>query len=303
LNGSVKLTLELIGLYPCGDISDSLIITITPLPAQGSRPDGPEELCQNAGSTLYATTPIEGASAYQWILNPAEAGILTISDTSLSVEWAAEYWGTAEISVYGINDCGEGQVSEPLEVTLLPLPLQPAAPIGDTYVCVNFVQTSDYVTAEADFATSYEWSITPQEAGIITGSDTTGTVTWNNQWTGAVQIAVRGLNDCGEGIWSETIEVIMDICGGLDEKTDIRQIAVFPNPSSGTFTLRMTTTRESLIGLKVLNAMNSIVYEKRNIPWSGTQEMEIQLQGVTSGTYFLYLENNDSTLVRKVMIR
>jgi hypothetical protein len=237
------------------------------------------------------------------MLSPAEAGILTISDTTLAVEWSAGYWGAAEISVYGMNDCGEGQVSDPLIVTLHPLPLQPAAPIGDTYVCVNFVQTSDYVTSGADSATSYEWSITPQEAGIITGSDTIGTVTWNNQWTGVVQITVRGLNECGEGVWSEAIGVIMDICGGLDEKTDFGQIAIFPNPSSGAFTLRMTTTRESLFDLKVLNAMNSVVYEKRNVTWSGTQELEIQLQDVAPGTYFLVLENKESSLIRKILIR
>jgi hypothetical protein len=302
-NGSFELTLELTGLYPCGDASGSLTVTITPLPASATTPAGPEVLCQNSGTALYSVSSIEGASGYQWILNPSEAGILTVNDTSLTIDWSPEYWGIADISVYGINDCGEGQLSEPLTVTLDPLPLQPAAPLGETYVCVNFVDTSYYVTSTAEFASMYEWSITPQEAGVITGNDTTATVAWNTQWTGAAEIAVRGLNSCGEGVWSEAIQVILDICGGLDEKSEISQIILFPNPSNGTFTLRMTTTGESLFDLKVVNTMNSVVYERRNVAWSGTQEMEIGLKEVSSGTYFLYLENNNSTLVRKILIR
>ena len=65
----------------------------------------------------------------------------------------------------------------------------------------------------------------------------------------------------------------------------------------------MTTTQEILVNLKVLNTTNSAVYEKRNILWSGMQELVINLQDVAAGTYFLYLENKNSTLVRKIMIR
>ncbi|HRZ20976.1 MAG TPA: T9SS type A sorting domain-containing protein, partial [Bacteroidales bacterium] len=116
-------------------------------------------------------------------------------------------------------------------------------------------------------------------------------------------VTVRGVNDCGEGAWSESIQVILDICGGLEEKTTIDQITLFPNPSNGTFTLRMTTTREDIFDLKVLNALNSVVYEKKNVTWTGTQEMEIGLKDVSSGTYVLYLENSSTTLVRKIMVR
>jgi len=246
---------------------------------------------------------IEGASSYVWALDPPEAGTLTVSDTSLTVDWGATFWGTAELSVFGINDCGEGQVSEPLTVTLDPLPLKPPAPIGETYICVNFIDTSFYTITGAEFATQYEWNIIPAEAGVITGSDTTGTVAWNTQWTGAAQITIRGLNSCGEGVWSEAIEVILDICSGLDEKNAIGQVDIFPNPGDGKFTLRMTTTRESQFDLRILNALNSVVYEKRNLLWSGIHELEISLQDVSAGTYFLYLENKNTKLVRKIMIR
>ncbi|HOW25945.1 MAG TPA: T9SS type A sorting domain-containing protein [Bacteroidales bacterium] len=302
-NGSFGLTLVLTGLYPCGDVSGSMTVTVTPLPAPASTPAGPEMLCQNAGTTTYSVTSIAGASSYLWNLNPEEAGVLTADGTSLSVVWTPEFWGTAELSVLGVNDCGEGPVSEPLQVTLEPLPLQPAAPVGETYVCINFVDTSYYVTSVTEFASLYEWSINPPEAGVITGSDTTGIIAWNQQWTGIAHVTVRGVNDCGEGAWSESIQVILDICGGLEEKTTIDQITLFPNPSNGTFTLRMTTTREDIFDLKVLNALNSVVYEKKNVTWTGTQEMEIGLKDVSSGTYVLYLENSSTTLVRKIMVR
>lgn len=301
-NGSVQLTLTLTGLYPCEGTVDSLQLVINYPPEPASQPAGPTDLCQGETSSEYTIGTITGASQYHWMLSPPEAGTMIEIDTVLMVEWAAAFWGTVEISVFGSNECGDGFASDPLSVNLNPLPLQAAAPSGETYVCVNLIPSSDYTTTTTEFVTSYEWSVTPEEAGIITGNDTTGTVVWN-QWEGTALIVVRGLNDCGEGIWSEAIEVFTDICTGLNEHNAIGQVTLLPNPNSGSFILKVIAAEEKALNVKILSPLNTVVFEQKDIPCSGVLDLKINLPDISPGTYLLFIEDAQSSVIEKLIIR
>ena len=47
----------------------------------------------------------------------------------------------------------------------------------------------------------------PHQEPAHTG--TTGTVDWDNSWTGTAYITVRGVNACDSGIWSDTLAVVI----------------------------------------------------------------------------------------------
>ncbi|NTW32574.1 MAG: T9SS type A sorting domain-containing protein [Bacteroidetes bacterium] len=82
-----------------------------------------------------------------------------------------------------------------------PLPNQASTPTGDSIFCINPVNAV-FTTTGANNATSYTWEITPSGAGTISGTSLTGTVDWNNTFTGQVQITVKGHNSAGYGIAS-----------------------------------------------------------------------------------------------------
>ncbi|MFW5705604.1 MAG: T9SS type A sorting domain-containing protein, partial [Bacteroidota bacterium] len=60
--------------------------------------------------------------------------------------------------------------------------------------------------------TEYQWSLTPSNAGEITGTSTYATVNWNTTFAGSANVTVQGIGACGPGIASEPLTVtIQDI--------------------------------------------------------------------------------------------
>lgn len=62
-------------------------------------------------STVYDATPSADATSYVWAIAPTEAGTTTSTGPSAEFIWNTGYTGNAELTVYGVNDCGNGEVS------------------------------------------------------------------------------------------------------------------------------------------------------------------------------------------------
>jgi hypothetical protein len=97
-------------------------------------------------------------------------------------------WGSSNCDTYG----GYTSVSA-LETWILTntgIQYAPSSPIGDTIVCQG-VNSSQYSTGVIPGATSYEWQMSPSNAGVITGNSNNGTVVWNTNYAGSVTLLVR----------------------------------------------------------------------------------------------------------------
>jgi PKD repeat protein len=93
-------------------------------------------------------------------------------------------------------------------IFVLNVPGQAGIPVGDDVVC-NEVESTEYVTSGATDATAYYWILEPLEAGEINGSDEFGTVFWNHDFDGTATIKVQGTNNCGDGVFSEELQVLV----------------------------------------------------------------------------------------------
>ena len=105
----------------------------------------------------------------------------------------------------------------------IPLPDKAGIPKGEENLCVNSENT-DYVTDGADNATSYIWEISPSEAGIITGNGLTGTVDWNDTFTGIAEVKVNGQNNGGVGVFSSPIIITIyptTVAGSVEGSANI----------------------------------------------------------------------------------
>jgi hypothetical protein len=98
------------------------IVTINPLPLQPATPSGPDTLCQNNMNTSYITAGASGATSYVWTIDPPEAGTISGTGTTATVDWSASYYGTVSITVTGVNIAGSGPASAPLEIWLWKIP-------------------------------------------------------------------------------------------------------------------------------------------------------------------------------------
>jgi hypothetical protein len=97
------------------------LITVHPLPAKPAKPAGLEYIGLLSGTqSVYNTAGSDSASSYEWHLDPAGAGSVTVSQDGLdcTVDWVTSYTGTAILTVKGLNSCGESDLSEPLAITV-----------------------------------------------------------------------------------------------------------------------------------------------------------------------------------------
>ncbi|MEA3477382.1 MAG: T9SS type A sorting domain-containing protein, partial [Bacteroidota bacterium] len=178
-------------------------------------------------ATLYHTPIayfIQGGGGYC----VGEPGVeLTLENSEVGVDYELYYEGTATgnivagtgtaisfgyqtdeglYSVTGYTVYCENEMMGTPWVFLLEDPLQAGIPEGETAVCNDGGNTT-YTTGGAVNATTYNWYISPAEAGTIEGNDVEGVVTWDPSFIGTAYISVEGENDCGIGPVSAELSV------------------------------------------------------------------------------------------------
>jgi hypothetical protein len=100
-------------------VGDSMEVLVNPVPGVTATPEGPATVDNFlTPSSMYTSSGADFADTYMWMLEPSEAGSINGNGTTADVTWAEGYAGTAAITVYGMNDCGDGEVSENFEVQL-----------------------------------------------------------------------------------------------------------------------------------------------------------------------------------------
>lgn len=205
-SGEAGLTVK--GINSCGEgeLSEMLMINITGMPAVPAQPLGEVDFCVGTVTTVYQTTETVNAEEYAWELIPAEAGTLTADGLTAEILWAEGFTGQAAVHVKSSNECGESTFSEPLNITINPMPVTPAQPSGELQLCQDNTNTT-YQISEAANAEGYSWELIPAEAGTITSDGINAEVQWTTGFSGEVLIHVKSMNGCGESEFSETITV------------------------------------------------------------------------------------------------
>jgi hypothetical protein len=186
-------------------ISVPLQVTVTSVPATPSTPSGLTDLCENPSNTTYTIPAVPGATSYLWTLTPSGAGTITPSGTSAIIDWDDIFTGVATLEVAAQNGNCQGAFSTGLQIEINAYPGIPVQPIGDTIICVGVI-SSVYLTSDPLSAT-YNWVVVPSNAGTISVSGNQATITWNPLFTGSAGIVAQGQNNCGIGLFSDTLFV------------------------------------------------------------------------------------------------
>ena len=99
--------------------SNHIFMTVNPYPEELAKPSGPDYVDLLSTQTSSYTTTADTTLAYNWTVSPENAWEeLTVNMHNLTVTWSLAYMGQAVINVYGINDCGDGPLSEDKIVTI-----------------------------------------------------------------------------------------------------------------------------------------------------------------------------------------
>ena len=115
--------------------------------------------------------------------------------------------GTYDVSLTIQNSFTTVSITKTGFIHVAGMPEAPSTPEGPENPCQNAL--SAYTTTGAVTATSFTWVVYPGNAGTVSGAWMTGTVDWNNEFTGEAWIKVNEVNSCGISPWSDSLAVMV----------------------------------------------------------------------------------------------
>lgn len=141
-------------------------------------------------------------SNWEWIFGDPASGINNTSNEQNPTHTFNDP-GTYSVSLEVMAN-GLCQDIKLKDVVINTTPGTALKPAGEDNLCKDEIGVA-YTSEGAIGATSYNWLVEPETAGIITGTGTTGTLNLASGFTGAFSIKVQGANECGNGVYSEDL--------------------------------------------------------------------------------------------------
>jgi hypothetical protein len=85
-------------------------------------------------------------------------------------------------------------------------------------------------------------------------------------------------------------------------KNEVVNLAIYPNPSSGRFTISGNAGSGEVNSVLVVNNLGNIIYSKKNPNWKGLFTDEIVLNNVSDGVYYLKINSSAGSSTIKLNI-
>ena len=156
----------------------------------------------------------------------------------------------------------------------------PAASVNlgnDTTVCANHL-----ITLDAGTATSYLWN------------DATTAQTLAVTATGTFYVSIIDANGCPA---TDSIDVTVDPCAGVEELGSEAKVSLYPNPTTGNITVSLKEFGTD-VTLTVVNVYGQVVRSERVT----AETVNLDLNNLSEGTYLLRLQSEESISVNKFII-
>jgi len=284
--GSVTLNLTAYGEDGI-DTTNSMVLTI--LPSATANAGGNNAICSGV---VYPVSNSSAAnhSSLQWTTSGDgtfdDATILHPTYTPGSQD---NQIGSVRLhfQAMGLSICPAATDSMTLTIHALPdVNLGP-----DTVICANL---SIVLDATVPDAASYLW---------VPGGQTTPTITIDSAGTGIgskwYAVFVADNHQCSN---FDTVTVGFKICAGIGELDGV-DVQIFPNPTTGIFTIELKSLKQEQLDIRVLNARGESVYMLRNIPVNRTWSDNINVGQLPQGNYFIEISKESGKLIRKLVIR
>jgi hypothetical protein len=192
-------------------------------------------------------------------------------------------------------------VSDDMVLHFNPLPDVPSNPVGPTYVDIYYTPSSEYTSEGALNATSYSWKLTPEDAGNLLSDGSECIVNWNSGFLGIATLSVKGINDCGQGPYSDVLEITVDNTVGFDEND--MNINILPNPNSGQFKVDIYTAKQERISIRILDLLGNKVFEDNSAQINGNFSRIFDLRNNKKGLYMLFIDGDSFRVNKRVIIQ
>jgi hypothetical protein len=264
-------------------VDDEVTINVNPAPLVNIGAD--TTICQGETITLDAGP---GFTSYLWNTN----------ETSQTIQAATsgEYWVTVS------NEFGCA-TTDVLNLNVVLMPEKPVVNSGPASVD-NYVATSTvYTCSETANATSYQWNVSPVEAGTTTATGTSAEFFWAAGYTGTVQVTVTAVNDCFSGVTSDAFTTTLYTSAGLNDNAGEKQLVIFPNPTDGKITMELPVQKAFTGDLTISDASGAVVISKKGLDIPAGDAISFDLSQLPKGIYSVKLSSLSGIYFGKVIIK
>lgn len=194
------------------------------------------------------------------------------------------------------------ELSDNVTLTFTNGPVAPNMPEGEDYIDVFKVSETSYTTNFIEGNTGYTWEVSPSEAGELFTNNNESTIFWNPDFMGDVTLKVNASNECGEGDFSEELNIFVDNTVGLDLLGSSIKLEISPNPNNGVFKIDIATENKEDISIKMINYLGVTIYEIQNVSASHGFTKTFDNRNLSSGVYLININQGNKTYCRKLII-
>jgi hypothetical protein len=263
------------------------------------------QLVNVCGKTLSYTIPsIPNADNYTWrasnpnVLINGAPGPFTDTVLTVNVTWPSNLTSNTTLYVKANNGCGSS-----VEKTGLAIVYPTAINAINGNNLNVFGQTVNYSINASQGATNYTWTtnvsgaqINSNQGTTYSSADTNISVTWPSSFTGGI-LYVQASNDCGNSP-TYTINLLGTV--GINELNS-SSIVVYPNPIINNKTVTIQANINGVSELQVVDLTGKLIFNTQVNFKNNTTE--INLDGISNGTYLIKLKNQDKLLTKKISIQ
>jgi len=277
------LILNVEGEAVCGQISDTLLLNI--YPGFTASLTGDTTICR--GDTTLLKLSFTGQGPWRVFLS--DGSTLNVLKPQLVIPVAPQVTTSYQVdSIMNLAGCISRKVIQ-VKVNVLQPPV--VEMLGPSEAC-NGQQV--ILQANADSAGSYFWS--PGEA---TTRFINTTFSGNAGEIKKYSIKVTGLNGC---VASDSMSVkIVTEC--TEKKAGEVSIKYYPNPTSGDFTIELSSATSETADIKITSVDSKLVYILENTNVLGIKSLKINLNNLAQGTYILNIRSISGELSDKLVIK
>lgn len=219
-------------------------------------------------SGMPVTVNVSGGTSYVWV--PSGSGS---SSTFAPL-------ATTAYTVTSPSACGNGSVTFTLNVVSAPV----ITATGPSTICAGAT-----TTLNASGATSYTWL-------PGTGLSSTSGSSVSAFPASSIVYTVTGSNGACEA--TQTVPVSVVLCVGLEDLASNSSISVYPNPSTGLFTISIPGNAGKL-DVEVLNTLGQTVVKESS---KNPEALVVDMNGYSRGVYYLKIQLNQGSKLVKVVL-
>lgn len=300
VTGSVKLVLTAYALLEGGNnASDTLTLFFVKVPIAHAGPN--DTICAGKTYTLHGSA--ENYSSIQWKTSGDGSFSSNSVLNAVYTPGPGDLMSDSVVLTLQANPMAHcnSVASDNMVLYIRQMPEKPETPQGPTFILQGTDISTNYTIAPVKYATDYTWYLHPSEAGSITGTSTTGTVTWNSNYTGTeayVFVTVSNGN-CGN-VTSDSLKIMLSPVG-IPQHLNDKNILVAPNPTRGKIFITLKNSTQDY-ELFVINAVGRTVMKKTINSGQKQQHFSLNLNNLPTGIYYLRFVNNNGVIIKKVLI-